>query len=644
VKHLIHPSYRPDIDGLRAIAVLSVVGFHAFPKVFKGGFVGVDVFFVISGFLISTIIFENLKNNSFSFIDFYSRRVRRIFPSLIVVLTATLGFGYISLRADEYANLGKHAAGGAGFISNILLWGESGYFDRASETKPLLHLWSLGIEEQFYIVWPLFAYLAWKRRLGFSATAVALALSFAANFYSPFPRFWELLIGALIACLTSKKQLSSRRQTGNHASPGDCPNSLNGIFENKKTCNLISIFGGLLILLSILITRERDFPGFWALMPAMGAALIIFSGRDAWLNKHILSNRHLIFIGLISFPLYLWHWPILSFGNILFGETPPVFSRLIAVLASVLLAWGTYRLVEQPIRNGILEYRKTVVLLILAVIVGGIGYFISASDGFRSRYPAHSNDYENRAWHLKGGGEIIDCTHLVEATTSSFCAKTKDPRVAIIGDSHAGHLFYGFSRSANEEFNKVIVIGAGSCQPALDFEAREGCNSQLKAAIEWIEKNDGIKYVVLSGYYGFIDNEDSEISKEYISGITKTINELEKYGKQIIYFVDTPALKETAERCQPRSLILREAFNPLPEFCYDIKSNNLRDQTAYRKVVNKIMQKNPDVFYFDPRDALCPNNKCNLHSDGKLLYGDWNHLSIYGSQLVVNAFIDARVK
>lgn len=279
----------------------------------------------------------------------------------------------------------------------------------------------------------------------------------------------------------------------------------------------------------------------------------------------------------------------------------------------------------------------------MMVIVGGIGYFINEGSGFRSRYPAHSNDYENRAWHLKGDG-IIDCTRLVEATADSFCAMTKDPRVAIIGDSHAGHLFYGFSRSSNEEFNKVIVIGAGSCQPALDFEARKGCNSQLKVAIEWIGKNDGIKYVVLSSYYGFIDTEDSETSKGYINGIQKTIDELKRYGKQIIFFIDTPALKETAERCQPRSLLMREIFNPYPEFCHDIESHNLRDQAAYLKVINKIMQKNPDVFYFDPKDALCPNNKCTLYNDGKLLYGDWNHLSIYGSQLVANVFIDSRIK
>ena len=303
MKHLIHPSYRPDIDGLRAIAVLSVVGFHAFPNFLKGGFVGVDVFFVISGFLISTIIFTSLNNNSFSFIGFYHRRVLRIFPSLIVVLIATLGFGYLSLRADEYANLGKHAAGGAGFISNILLWAESGYFDRSSDTKPLLHLWSLGVEEQFYILWPIIAYLAWKRRLGFASTAAVLALSFAtnlyllktdsaANFYSPFSRFWELLIGALIACFTSIT--NSRSPARSICLTGTCSDSLYRIFENNRICNFMSTVGGLLILLSILITRERNFPGFWALMPTMGTALIICSGKDAWFNKQILQNRYLV--------------------------------------------------------------------------------------------------------------------------------------------------------------------------------------------------------------------------------------------------------------------------------------------------------------------------------------------------------------
>ncbi|MDP3004588.1 acyltransferase, partial [Methylotenera sp.] len=217
-EHLTHPKYRPDIDGLRAVAVLSVVIYHAFPKFIRGGFIGVDIFFVISGFLISTIIFGSLERNSFNFIEFYSRRIKRIFPALLLVLTASFVFGWFALLADEYKQLGKHIAGGAGFISNFLFWKESGYFDNAAETKPLLHLWSLGIEEQFYIVWPLLLWLAWKKRFNLLTITILVAvISFALNiskvhsdavaaFYSPQTRFWELLVGSVLAYMTMHRR------------------------------------------------------------------------------------------------------------------------------------------------------------------------------------------------------------------------------------------------------------------------------------------------------------------------------------------------------------------------------------------------------------------------------------------------------
>jgi peptidoglycan/LPS O-acetylase OafA/YrhL len=209
----VQSKYRADIDGLRALAVLSVVGFHAFPSVIGSGFVGVDIFFVISGYLISTIIFENLERGSFSFLDFYARRIRRIFPALILVLLVCYALGWTALLADEFKQLGKHIAGGAGFASNLVLRNESGYFDNAASTKPLLHLWSLGIEEQFYLIWPLLLWLAARLRLNFFICLVGLAaVSFGLNvrkvgsdavaaFYTPQTRFWELMIGATLAYL-----------------------------------------------------------------------------------------------------------------------------------------------------------------------------------------------------------------------------------------------------------------------------------------------------------------------------------------------------------------------------------------------------------------------------------------------------------
>jgi len=207
----VHPTYRPDIDGLRAVAVLSVVVFHAFPRALPGGFIGVDIFFVISGYLISRIIIESLEQGRFSFAGFYARRIKRLYPALLLVLVAVLAFGWIALFAKEYEQLGKHTAAAAVFISNLVLWSESGYFDNASITKPLLHLWSLGVEEQFYIFWPLLLWLGWRLRFNLLLVAACIGiLSFGANvlatthsppaaFYSPFTRFWEPMVGAILA-------------------------------------------------------------------------------------------------------------------------------------------------------------------------------------------------------------------------------------------------------------------------------------------------------------------------------------------------------------------------------------------------------------------------------------------------------------
>lgn len=368
---LSHPNYRADIDGLRAVAVLAVIGFHAFPSLVRGGFVGVDIFFVISGFLISTIIFESLGRNSFSFAEFYSRRIKRIFPALLIVLFASWAFSEFALLPDEYSQLGKHIVGGAGFVSNYFFWRESGYFDEAAITKPLLHLWSLGVEEQFYLVWPLLVWLAWKKRRSlFFVILFIAAASFALNidgvrhgdpgpFFFPQTRFWELMIGALLACgaLDAKNRFATPKIRG-------------------SLQNLLSLLGaGFVAAGFLIIDKGQPFPGWSALLPTAGAALIILAGPRAWFNRVILSNGVLVWVGLISFPLYLWHWPILSFAQILLGGTPSVAARISAVAASLVLAWLTYQLIERPIRFGRLGSLKTAaVLLMLMALMAGIGY------------------------------------------------------------------------------------------------------------------------------------------------------------------------------------------------------------------------------------------------------------------------------
>jgi peptidoglycan/LPS O-acetylase OafA/YrhL len=380
--------YRADVDGLRALAVIAVVGFHAFPRLVPGGFVGVDVFFVISGYLISSIIIAGLQDGRFTFSGFYARRIRRIFPALIVVLGACYAAGWFLLFADAFMQLGKHIAAGAGFVANFVLAREAGYFDNVAETKPLMHLWSLGIEEQFYLVWPLAAFLVWKGRLNLLIfTGVVLTLSMASNletirrdlvggFYSPTTRFWELMAGTILACLEIDASRISRRL-------GD---ELARLRASPVWRDAAAALGLVLIAAAVFgLDRTRHFPGAWAVLPVGGAWLSMAAGAEASLNRLVLSRRTLVWIGLISYPLYLWHWPLLSFARLLMNETPPPAVRGGAIVLSVLLAWLTYRLIESPIRFG---PRRALVVPALCLALGGLlwaGYFTFQQDGLLGR-------------------------------------------------------------------------------------------------------------------------------------------------------------------------------------------------------------------------------------------------------------------
>ncbi|EKD36535.1 MAG: acyltransferase 3 [uncultured bacterium] len=287
-----HPKYRPDIDGLRAVAVLAVVCFHAFPKVFAGGFIGVDIFFIISGFLISGILLTSLKRDTFSFKEFYTRRILRIFPALIVVLTACYFIGWVVLLPEEFQQLGKHMVGGAGSISNLFFWQEAGYFDNSAETKPLLHLWSLGVEEQFYIVWPCLLLLAWKRRINaLKMAGCIIAISFAVNiytvqtdavqsFYSPIMRFWELLLGGLLAYFQQHMiHVEQRIRQGIDRLLSRFTARRLPVVNPITLQNSLSVLGIFFIVFAILfIDKKMLFPGWWALLPALGAYLIISAG------------------------------------------------------------------------------------------------------------------------------------------------------------------------------------------------------------------------------------------------------------------------------------------------------------------------------------------------------------------------------
>jgi len=308
--------YRPDIDGLRAVAILLVIVFHALPEALPAGFIGVDIFFVISGYLITGILLKDMTAGHFSYLHFYARRFRRIIPALITVLISILLLGWVLLLSDEYSKVARNVLAGATFTTNLILLREVGYFEWSAELNPLLHLWSLGIEEQFYLVWPPMLLFIFKRSRRIALyTLLLLVISFGLNVYFVSgnetkvffllpTRLWELLVGCLLAITDSSESM------------------LAGRFGNTK-----SIAGAALLAVSIyFINKGESYPGWWAMMPTISSYLMISAGPRAPLNRIILANKAMVLIGLMSYPLYLWHWPLLSIARIVEGKLSTGFA------------------------------------------------------------------------------------------------------------------------------------------------------------------------------------------------------------------------------------------------------------------------------------------------------------------------------
>ncbi|MDR1057728.1 MAG: acyltransferase [Coxiellaceae bacterium] len=657
--------YRPDIDGLRAIAVLSVIGFHAFPTYIKSGFVGVDVFFVISGFLISSIIFRGLIYGTFSFVQFYSRRIRRIFPALLIVLVVCYIFGWFSLIDCDYKRLGKHIAAGAAFISNIILWKESDYFDVGNISKPLMHLWSLGVEEQFYLVWPLFLWILWKRKFNVFAVVLFVAIvSFVLNivfigkyssatFYLPHTRFWELLAGSLLAwVMYLPGEWGGGKEEGRLRT---------WIPLSKKNITTISIIhpirlilpyvGLILIAISIFCVKEQTFPGYWALLPVFGTVAIISADNKSWVRR-ILSNRLLVWFGLISYPLYLWHYPILSFthnilGSYLISPNAHRALRIIAVFFSVVLAWITYELIEYPIRFGSIRRSKIVLscLLLFMLIMGYLGYFTFKKDGFGFRYVKSPNDYSIRT-DFTAKNQPISCNDLVSNMPGISCSTANNPKIAIIGDSHVSSIFYGFlNNDVNGSYRRVLTLSIGGCQPVLGFESYHGCAKKMQMAVNAVKDNQEIKTIILAGYYGYVNKDTAQKS---LIGYSNIINALKRTGRKIVFVIDNPTLKQGAEVCQPEPLPIKKFFRKIFKkgrmynFCQNPTADSYCDQTEYLKVVDKLKTLYPEVVFFDSKLSFRDEKGGGdylLFKNSLLLYADFNHLSVYGGNLVAGDLI-----
>jgi len=638
--HLSQFKYRPDIDGLRGVAILSVVAFHAFPGWITGGFIGVDVFFVISGYLITTIILEGLDRGAFSFRSFYARRIKRIFPALILVLAVTYAFGWFALLPHEFKQLGLHVAGGASFVSNFVLWNEAGYFDNSSETKPLLHLWSLGIEEQFYIVWPLLLWSAWKLKFNILLLIIVVTItSFCLNvkdvwdsavavFYFPQTRSWELFCGGVLAWVSLYgARASSVMKAEPHGWPARtiCRQNLEAPWSGR--CHLLAGSGFLLLAYGFgHIDKSLSFPGMWALVPVLGTMLIIRAGPQAWLNRVVLSNGVAVWLGLISFPLYLWHWPILSFLHIIEGELPAAELRIMAVALSVVLAWITFTLIERPIRVHANSSGIVFPLAVAIVTVGGLAG-ISYETGIHERYWEGTQRFV-LSKSASSSPKRADCHFPQDESFESrkVCEYVEGAniRVAVLGNSHGVELAFALSQGLKEYGMGLRHHTMSGCPisyklPVGQVDRRSICAEWHDFAVHDIINAENINVVVLS--YRI---ESQANQKVYRESLYAMIDDLIAGGKRVVLVLQAPMLDKHI------NYYIRRAFGR-EEVASKTLAQWKEQYNGGYLIATKVRDK---VAVVDPAEAICDERFCYAVRNNNCLYFNKDHMSTAGALLV----------
>ena len=633
---LFRMKYRRDIDGLRAIAVCSVLIFHTFPSVLPGGFVGVDIFFVISGYLITSIIYNELKENSFSLSIFYCRRVRRIFPALIIVLISCYIIGWHLLYSDEYKKLGIHISAAASFSTNFLLYSESDYFDEESNTKPLLHLWSLAIEEQFYIVWPLLCSRLCIQIGRLHIVALVLTLcSFISNiiivqtnrslaFYSPMTRSWELLIGACLALRSDQLELLKNKAKCNQ--------------NNMLFCTFMGAIGLSLIGASIVFLNERlPFPSWWAVFPTVGTLLLIAIEDTSWINTKILSSRLFVEIGRISYSLYLWHWPLIVFWRIYDGGEPSSFARFNIIGLSILLAWLNKIFIENPMRFGSFPRLKFTISCLLMISLGIIGYQTYKFNGFPHRFTNVSLpflDIKLDRDSLYKDYRFRTCFLDTERTEWKFgsCVdnpnKPKSDGVILWGDSHAAHLYPGIK--SLEPKVRFTQLTAGLCPPMFSIprEGRAKCRDINQFIFKRIT-DEKPKTVILAGYWmSYTWKEES---------LTETIISLRNVSVKDIYlFGPVPLWKSPLKQCLFTALSKQK-------LSHDFGRTNqcLKDKIKDYDEKMQIFATKHNISYISPYQISCNSNGCMVlvgEKEKQLTTFDGSHLTKAGSIFIASHF------
>ncbi len=628
--------YRSDIDGLRAVAVLGVVIYHAFPHALPGGFTGVDIFFVISGYLISGILYKGLKSNGrdgnvspFSFGEFYARRIRRLFPALITVLVLTMTYGWLILLPDEFRQLGKHVAAGTLFIQNMVFWQECGYFDTAASLKPLLHLWSLAVEEQFYISFPLVLILLWKRpRVLVPVMGVLLIATFILNvvmsvqnragdfFLTPY-RVWEFMGGSLLAWW--------------HYNRGHAK-------EVPLHREALSWGGLILLALGFTLIHTGDpYPGWRAMLPVAGTLLLIEGDGGAWVNRKVLSNSAVVWIGLISYPLYLFHWPALAFVYIVKGENPKSGYLLAALGLAFVLTIFTYHFIEKRIRHN--KSKFTLPLLIAAFLfMGALGTLVWQKVLISKPLPNEIIKFKTTLEDkdsLRGLVGLISpkslCLHQIGGTGAT---------TLFFGDSNMQHyaprIVELLKRNHGPTTRGALLLTGGGCppMPEVTIAGNEGCLELFPKFDDLLEHENGIDRIVIAARWDLYFSKDTayifhgdrlsqpETKKRVLMRFGELIHQLVAQGKKVTVILSTP----NDRRLDPRLSYKRDFIG---SYSKNLKPFSKHDQIEKNgSLENEVatVAKANGARVIDPLDFLCIDGICIAENeDGPIRY-DINHL------------------
>ena len=678
---MISKDYKPYIDGLRALAVLPVIFFHADFEFFNGGFVGVDIFFVISGYLITNIIIQDLYKKKFSLKKFYLRRARRILPALYFVTFISLLISTLIMTREQLNFFSIQAVSVVLFISNFFFWKNTGYFDPNSEIQPLLHTWSLGVEEQFYIFFPIFLIFVWsflKKKLVFLLIIISLfslllsqiggnfkiqnissefpflILPFdffwqagSANFYLPFGRIWELLVGSLISIFLSRTKIL-----------------------DKKNNNYFSLLGIFLIIFSIITFSEGvQYPSVFTILPVLGSALLIIYSTQSTLSYKILSYKPLVFLGLISFSLYLWHQPLLAFNRIFFGVELNFVHKLSLIIVTFIFSLLSWKFIEKPFRDKRIIDDKNIILILFfkSLIILTLSLLIYSSKINSMKEPLPQNII--KSFESEKPDNCFDLKYSHLENKKWFCEignPSSNYSFAVIGDSHALSLKPAFNKAGLSIKKKGIFTGFSGCPGLLGINSIrpdqnvKDCKLLNEKFYNFVIDNQ-IKQVFLVSKWGYytvgnlaktnfnlISKDGHFFSNKKISkssftyGIQKTLKKYQNYEVEVIFVHQVP------EQIYDPIYVYQKSFDSKKKEVRDDKllsfsinyNKYIKHQKFIRDSITNIKEEFNILKEINFDDIFCNKLKCSVGSENESYYSDKNHLSINGAMKTVDILMN----